>query len=205
MNEKQSMLTDEEMLRDSSQFYGIKHENICSLIGHIVDNGEPLAIFPWAESKFELIIRWLLLLLSFSVGNLKMFLRRCQLRSPKSGPSSKSYISTIDLISIGQSAAEALYFLEQSKIIHGDIAARNCALGAKNKFYLCDRALSQDLFSSDYEVVGNFLLPVRWSPPEALDCPSQTRNGFKIFQLCDYIVNLILDTRFTVQFQPFKV
>ena len=111
------------------------------------------------------------------VGNLKMFLRRCQLRSPKSGPSSKSYISTIDLISIGQSAAEALYFLEQSKIIHGDIAARNCALGAKNKFYLCDRALSQDLFSSDYEVVGNFLLPVRWSPPEALDCPSQTRNG----------------------------
>jgi len=114
---------------------------------------------------------------SFSVGNLKMFLRRCQLRSPKSGPSSKSYISTIDLISIGQSAAEALYFLEQSKIIHGDIAARNCALGAKNKFYLCDRALSQDLFSSDYEVVGNFLLPVRWSPPEALDCPSQTRHG----------------------------
>lgn len=157
MNEKQSMLTDEEMLRDSSQFYGVKHENICSLIGHIVDNGEPLAIFPWAE-----------------MGNLKMFLRRCQLRSPKSGPSSKSYISTIDLISIGQSAAEALYFLEQSKIIHGDIAARNCALGAKNKFYLCDRALSQDLFSSDYEVVGNFLLPVRWSPPEALDCPSQT-------------------------------
>ena len=56
MNEKQSMLTDEEMLRDSSQFYGIKHENICSLIGHIVDNGEPLAIFPWAESKFKNII-----------------------------------------------------------------------------------------------------------------------------------------------------
>ena len=53
MNEKQSMLTDEEMLRDSSQFYGVKHENICSLIGHIVDNGEPLAIFPWAESKFQ--------------------------------------------------------------------------------------------------------------------------------------------------------
>ena len=52
MNEKQSMLTDEEMLRDSSQFYGIKHENICSLIGHIVDNGEPLAIFPWAESTY---------------------------------------------------------------------------------------------------------------------------------------------------------
>ena len=60
------MLTDEEMLRDSSQFYGIKHENICSLIGHIVDNGEPLAIFPWAESKFELIIRWLLLVMPFT-------------------------------------------------------------------------------------------------------------------------------------------
>ena len=66
MNEKQSMLTDEEMLRDSSQFYGIKHENICSLIGHIVDNGEPLAIFPWAESTYKYILFLQLFMVFFS-------------------------------------------------------------------------------------------------------------------------------------------
>ena len=70
-------------------------------------------------------------------------------------------------------------FLDEQRIIHGDIASRNCQLGTHNQFYLCDAALSTDLFPADYETVAynglEYKVPVRWSPPERLDVPTQIR------------------------------
>ena len=70
-------------------------------------------------------------------------------------------------------------FVDEQRIIHGDIASRNCQLGLHNHFYLCDSALSTDLFPADYETVPyngqEYKVPIRWSPPERLDIPTQIR------------------------------
>ena len=70
-------------------------------------------------------------------------------------------------------------FVDEQRIIHGDIASRNCQLGLHKHFYLCDSALSTDLFPADYETVPyngqEYKVPIRWSPPERLDIPTQIR------------------------------
>ena len=40
------------LLRDSKQLLGVRHKNICSLIGQINDDkGDIMAVFPWLDSK----------------------------------------------------------------------------------------------------------------------------------------------------------
>ena len=45
-------ITDEEMLRDSAQLYGFAHDNISTLLGFVLGNGDPYALFEWADCKF---------------------------------------------------------------------------------------------------------------------------------------------------------
>ena len=45
-------LLEASLLRDSRQLIGLKHKQICSLIGQINDElGDAMAVFPWIESE----------------------------------------------------------------------------------------------------------------------------------------------------------
>jgi len=154
MEEFKSVLTDQSFHTDAELLHGKLNCRISSLIGYVIDSeGPPLAIFPW-----------------HSGGNLKMFLKRCQLRSPTTRPSAKSTVTTDELVNLSVQAAEAMVYLSSIHVIHSDIAARNCQIGGDLGLFLCDKLLSRDLFPADYDDG----IPVRWAAPETLEFPQHT-------------------------------
>ncbi|KAF8384411.1 lin-18 [Pristionchus pacificus] len=121
-------------------------------------------------------------------GNLRKFLLSCRSsggeeRRSKSSASSSSggsgghTLRTHELVSIAVQATRAVAHLHKYGVLHKDIAARNCIVsenaGAKNiserlLVQLVDSSLSRDLFPSDYSLVGDELLPIKWMAIESI-------------------------------------
>ena len=40
---------------------------------------------------------------------------------------------------------------------------------------ISDRALAEDLFPADYDMIRGMMTPVRWAPPETIEDPIQRR------------------------------
>ena len=60
-------------------------------------------------------------------------------------------------------------YLNQRRILHGDLAARNILLGENNIVKICDFGLAKALQKSDnYRKSGNPLLPVKWLAIESI-------------------------------------
>lgn len=102
-------------------------------------------------------------------GNLKKFLLNC-----KSGDKFKGAqtLRTQQLVHLGVQIGQALAHLHKHKVIHNDVATRNCLIAESNNrlhVQLCDSALSKDIFSSDYHCLGdNDNRPLKWMSPEAI-------------------------------------
>ena len=59
-------------------------------------------------------------------------------------------------------------FLFSQRIIHGDLATRNCLVSSDNHVKIADLGIGHDLYQTDYYDNGSQLLPIRWMPPELL-------------------------------------
>lgn len=68
---------------------------------------------------------------------------------------------------IGQVADGMAYLLSQ-RIIHGDIATRNCLVSSSLQVKIGDLGIGHELYTGDYYDNGAQLLPIRWMPPELL-------------------------------------
>lgn len=64
--------------------------------------------------------------------------------------------------------ADGMAYLFSQRIIHGDIATRNCLVSSDLKVKIADLGIGHDLYSGDYYDNGSQLLPIRWMPPELL-------------------------------------
>lgn len=63
----------------------------------------------------------------------------------------------------------ALRYLESEKIIHRDIAARNCLIYPNYEIKLTNYAFVSHEFHSQYFMIDeNCRLPIRWMAPETL-------------------------------------
>ncbi|XP_047740771.1 tyrosine-protein kinase Drl isoform X2 [Hyalella azteca] len=90
-------------------------------------------------------------------GNMKRFLQSC------------SPLVTRQVVQMALQLLQALSFLHAARILHADVAARNCWLDTGLRVQLCDCALSRDLFPGDYDCLGdNNNRPVKWLAIEAL-------------------------------------
>ncbi|KAK2191294.1 hypothetical protein NP493_56g09003, partial [Ridgeia piscesae] len=79
-------------------------------------------------------------------GNLKKFLQRCKL-----------------------SEIGAHQYLHRRRIVHGDVATRNCVVDSSLTVKVTDNALARDLFPSDYHCLGdNENRPIKWLALESL-------------------------------------
>ena len=88
--------------------------------------------------------------------------------SPKNGTRPKS-MSTTSKLGICAQIARAMEYLSANRVIHHDLACRNCIvmspdLNIKVAFF----SLSEDLYASDYYIFNNASVPIRWLSPEAL-------------------------------------
>ncbi|XP_002735206.3 ALK tyrosine kinase receptor-like [Saccoglossus kowalevskii] len=99
-------------------------------------------------------------------GELKDFLR--EFRPIKEKPST---LKIIDLLYIAMDIAKGCDYLETSRFIHRDIAARNILLTTKEADRVAkigDFGMARDIYKSDYyRKGGKAMLPVKWMPPEA--------------------------------------
>ena len=59
-------------------------------------------------------------------------------------------------------------YLFSQRIIHGDLATRNCIISSDLKVKISDLGIGHDLYNEDYYDNGAQLLPIRWMPPELL-------------------------------------
>ena len=68
---------------------------------------------------------------------------------------------------IGQ-VADGMAYLFSQRIIHGDIATRNCLVSSTLQVKIGDLGIGHELYTGDYYDNGAQLLPIRWMPPELL-------------------------------------
>ncbi|CAG9581177.1 unnamed protein product [Danaus chrysippus] len=95
-------------------------------------------------------------------SNLKRFLTSCRL-GHQAAP------ATRELVDLGAQIACGLAYLHVQRVIHTDIATRNCIVDEKLRLRVTDNGLSRDLFPDDYHCLGdNENRPVKWMAPESL-------------------------------------
>lgn len=102
-------------------------------------------------------------------GDMRNFLRECRPK-PNAPLDEPQPISMIDLIHMALDVAHGCAYLENSKFIHRDIAARNILLttkGPNRTAKIADFGMARDIFNSEYyRKGGRAFLAVKWLPPE---------------------------------------
>jgi len=131
------------LVKESSHLYGITHRHVLPLVATTSDGSSPMRIYVYT-----------------SPGNLKKFLIS----------STHQPLSTHQCVMLGLQLLTALKHLHKRRIIHRDVATRNCFLSGSNlTVRLADSALSRDLFPNDYHCLGdNENRPVKWMSVECI-------------------------------------
>ncbi|BFF94037.1 tyrosine-protein kinase Drl [Drosophila madeirensis] len=133
------------LLQESMMLYEAIHPNVLSVLGiSIEDYATPFVLYAATGS----------------VRNLKTFLQ---------DPSYARSVTTIQTVLMASQLAMAMEHLHNHGVIHKDIAARNCVIDDQLRVKLTDSALSRDLFSGDYNCLGDGeYRPIKWLSLEAL-------------------------------------
>ena len=77
-------------------------------------------------------------------------------------------LTDYELTMIIMQVANGMAYLFSQRIIHGDIATRNCLVSSKLQVKIGDLGIGHELYAGDYYDNGAQLLPIRWMPPELL-------------------------------------
>ncbi|XP_017859266.1 PREDICTED: tyrosine-protein kinase Drl [Drosophila arizonae] len=133
------------LLQESMMLYEATHPNVMAVLGiSIEDFATPFVLYAATGS----------------VRNLKTFLQ---------DPSYARSVTTIQTVLMASQLAMAMEHLHNHGVIHKDIAARNCVIDDQLRVKLTDSALSRDLFSGDYNCLGDGeYRPIKWLSLEAL-------------------------------------
>ncbi|CCD64652.1 Inactive tyrosine-protein kinase RYK [Caenorhabditis elegans] len=152
----------DRFLSDALLFYNITpHQNLsqvaCVASFGRFDRPETVTDFPLVCYRHQ------------GFGNLKKFLTICRHGDKTKGAQT---LRTHQLVSLATQVSSAVAHIHKYRIVHNDIAARNCLIAEVNgrlQVQLCDSALSRDLFPADYHCLGdNENRPLKWMSPEAI-------------------------------------
>lgn len=137
------------LMAEGMMMLGMNHKSILPLIGLCTDDPHhPMLLYPY-----------------MSQGNLKKFLHKCKFASEGHCHT----LLTQDLVAMALQIVQGMMYLHKRKIIHRDIATRNCVVDDWLQVKITDNALSRDLFPNDYHCLGdNENRPVKWLAIESL-------------------------------------
>lgn len=137
------------LLTEGMLMFALNHQNIMPIIAVCTDEPlRPLLVYPYSNQ-----------------GNLKRFLQKCKF----SAEGHCHTLLTQDLVDMAIQIIHAMIYLHKRKIIHKDLAARNCVVTDRLQVRVTDSALSRDLFPNEYHCLGdNENRPVKWLAIESL-------------------------------------
>ncbi|XP_054269478.1 tyrosine-protein kinase Dnt-like isoform X1 [Macrosteles quadrilineatus] len=137
------------LLQEGMTMYGLSHKNILSILGvSIEDHTAPFLIYPHQ-----------------GYTNLKRFLQKCKLC-----PEGVAHtLTTQEVVDMALQVITGMQYLHKKRLLHKDLATRNCVVDDKLRVQITDNALSRDLFPADYHCLGdNENRPVKWLSIESL-------------------------------------
>ncbi|KAL0268896.1 UNVERIFIED_CONTAM: hypothetical protein PYX00_010680 [Menopon gallinae] len=137
------------LLQEGMAMYNLSHKNILSIMGvSIEDHTSPFLIYHYQ-----------------GYTNLKRFLQKCKVCAEGIAHT----LTTQEVVDMALQIVHGMQYLHKKKIIHKDLAARNCVVDDKLRVQICDNALSRDLFPADYHCLGdNENRPIKWLAIESL-------------------------------------
>ncbi|KAF7396469.1 hypothetical protein HZH66_007331 [Vespula vulgaris] len=137
------------LLREGLALYGLSHPALLPVLGvSIEDRSAPFLLYPHTGYK-----------------NMKRFLLRCKLSSE--GP--PRALTTQEVVEMALQAAKGVQYLHRKRLVHKDLAARNCVVDDDLRVQITDNALARDLFPQDYHCLGdNENRPIKWLAIESL-------------------------------------
>ncbi|KAK6617750.1 hypothetical protein RUM43_013978 [Polyplax serrata] len=137
------------LLQEGMALYNISHKNILSILGvSIEDHTSPFLIYHYQ-----------------GYTNLKRFLQKCKVCAEGIAHT----LTTQEVVDMALQIVHGMQYIHRKKILHKDVAARNCVVDDKLRVQICDNALSRDLFPGDYHCLGdNENRPIKWLSIESL-------------------------------------
>ncbi|XP_071545509.1 tyrosine-protein kinase Dnt-like isoform X3 [Panulirus ornatus] len=136
------------VVREGLLLAGLHHQHLLPVLGVCLsDPRHPLLLYP-----------------HLGLSNLKTYLLGCS-----RGSSEGVKLLTRDVVHIAIQVCLGLIHLHQQRLLHKDVATRNCLIDSELQVRVSDTALSRDLFPQDYHCLGdNENRPVKWLSLEAL-------------------------------------
>lgn len=137
------------LLREGLALYGLSHPGLLPVLGvSIEDRSAPFLLYPHTNYR-----------------NMKRFLIRCK-QSCEGPPRA---LTTQEVVEMALQAARGVQYLHRKRLVHRDIAARNCVVDDNLTVQITDNALARDLFPQDYHCLGdNENRPIKWLAIESL-------------------------------------
>ncbi|XP_011311017.1 inactive tyrosine-protein kinase 7 [Fopius arisanus] len=144
----------QEFKRHLDLFHKLNHENVAKLIG-LCREGEPdymiLEYTDWGELKQFLVA---------SRKDEANIVQEAKARAPQ--------LSVAQILALASQAANGLKHLADSRLVHKDIAARNCLIASNLSLKISMTCMSKEPYQQEYTKHNNHVIPLRWLPYEAV-------------------------------------
>ncbi|XP_053989668.1 tyrosine-protein kinase-like otk [Hylaeus anthracinus] len=157
---KSLLNTDETALQEFRRHLDLlrklNHENVVKLIGLSREEEMDHMILEYTD--------W---------GDLKQFLiasRKDNNSSPtyESKPARAPQLSVAQIISLSSQAAKGLKHLADNRLVHEDIAARNCLIASNLTIKISMPCMTKEPYHQEYTKHRNQVIPLRWLPYEVV-------------------------------------
>lgn len=145
-----------EFKRHLDLIHKLNHENVVKLIGLCREEEPDYMILEYTD--------W---------GDLKQFLiasRKDNNPSPthESKPARAPQLSVAQILSLSNQAAKGLKHLADNRLVHKDIAARNCLIASNLTIKISLPCMTKEPYQQEYTKHRNQVIPLRWLPYEAV-------------------------------------
>jgi len=146
----------QEFKRHLDLLHKLSHENVVKLIGLCREEEPDYMILEYTD--------W---------GDLKQFLiasRKDSNSSPthESKPPRAPQLSVAQILSLSNQAAKGLKHLADNRLVHKDIAARNCLIASNLTIKISLPCMTKEPYHQEYTKHRNQVIPLRWLPYEAV-------------------------------------
>lgn len=146
----------QEFKRHLDLLHKLNHENVVKLIGLCREEEPDYMILEYTD--------W---------GDLKQFLiasRKDNTSSPthESKAPRAPQLSVAQILSLSNQAAKGLKHLADTRLVHKDIAARNCLIASNLTIKISLPCMTKEPYQQEYTKHRNQVIPLRWLPYEAV-------------------------------------